>query len=203
VVGAPALELDGQPGDLHLQVVDQLEAGVDVPTPRVGDRQAIEQIAAGMAEQIRHRTRVPEGDQRGVDAVLQRGAVADQVEPEPGQLALAPDARVGQPDRGHQIAPRQPGQHPRVDAVGLASQRRQALDLLRVSDEHFPAELLERVVHVAGAGHRLDHRPHTLPADALDEPPQALDVRRHCELCFGLAIGRQQAEWASSNSLLG
>jgi hypothetical protein len=36
---------------------------------------------------------------------------------------------IGQPDRGHQIARRQLGQHPGVDAVGLAGQRRQPLTI--------------------------------------------------------------------------
>jgi hypothetical protein len=56
-----------------------------------------------------------EGDQRGVDAVLQRGAVAHQVQPEARELALAADARVGQPNLRHEIAGRQGGQHTRVD----------------------------------------------------------------------------------------
>jgi hypothetical protein len=85
------------------------------------------------------------------------------MQPVAGQLALAPDRRVGQPDRRHQVTPRQLGQDARVDPVGLARQRREPLDLLRVRDEHLPAVLLERVVHEARAGHRLDHRPHPHP----------------------------------------
>jgi hypothetical protein len=38
VIGALALELDRQPGDLQLEVVDELEAGVDVAPPRAGSR---------------------------------------------------------------------------------------------------------------------------------------------------------------------
>jgi hypothetical protein len=38
VIGPLALELDRQPRDLQLEVIDQLEAGVDVAPPRVGDR---------------------------------------------------------------------------------------------------------------------------------------------------------------------
>jgi hypothetical protein len=47
---------------------------------------------------------VAEGHQRRVDAVLQRRALTDEVQPEARELALAADARVGQPDRWHQIA---------------------------------------------------------------------------------------------------
>jgi len=39
-----------------------------------------------------------------VDAVSSGRAVAHEVRPEPRQLALAPDARVGQPDRRDSIA---------------------------------------------------------------------------------------------------
>jgi hypothetical protein len=48
-----------------------------------------------MPEQIRDRARVTEGDQRGVDAVLQRGAVANQVQPKARELALTADRWVG------------------------------------------------------------------------------------------------------------
>src|SRR5215211_7243290 len=99
MVGALALELDGQLGDLHFQVVDQLEAGVDVPAPRVRDRHAVEQLATSVTEQIADRARVAERHQRRVDAVLQRRAVTYQVQPVAGQLALVANARVGQPDR--------------------------------------------------------------------------------------------------------
>jgi hypothetical protein len=60
----------------------------------VGDLEAVEQVAAGVPEQIGDRAGVAESDQRRVDAVLQRGAVAHQVQPEARQLALTADARV-------------------------------------------------------------------------------------------------------------
>jgi hypothetical protein len=47
MVGALALELHGELGDLQLEVVDEPEADVDVPAPRVGDLEAVEQVAAG------------------------------------------------------------------------------------------------------------------------------------------------------------
>src|SRR5688500_4767193 len=59
MIGAAALALEGQPGDLQLELVDQLEARVDVAPPRVGDRQAVEQVAAGQAEQVGHRAGSP------------------------------------------------------------------------------------------------------------------------------------------------
>jgi hypothetical protein len=41
VIGALTLELNGQLRDLKLELVDQLEAGVEVAPPRVGDRQPV------------------------------------------------------------------------------------------------------------------------------------------------------------------
>jgi hypothetical protein len=52
VIGALALELDRQSGDLQLEIVDQLERDVDVAPPRIRDLEAIEQIAAGEPEQV-------------------------------------------------------------------------------------------------------------------------------------------------------
>jgi hypothetical protein len=51
VIGALAPELDGEPGDLQIEVVDELEAGVDRAPPWVGQCEAVEQFAAGIAEQ--------------------------------------------------------------------------------------------------------------------------------------------------------
>ena len=117
MIGAPFLELDRQPRDLKLEVVAQPEADVDVAPPRVRDLQAVEPLAVGQTEQIRHRARMPEGDQRRVDTVLQRRAMPDQVQTKTRERALATDARVGQPDRRHQIAPRQVGQHPGIASI--------------------------------------------------------------------------------------
>jgi len=65
--------------DLAVQVADQLKAGVDGPAPRLRDLQAIEQLTAGDTEQVADRTRMAEGDQRRVDAVLEHRAVLDQM----------------------------------------------------------------------------------------------------------------------------
>jgi len=144
----------------------------------VGDREPIEQLATGVPEQIRDRTGIPERHQRRVDAVLQRRAMTDQMQPVARELTLTTNRRIRQPDRRHQITPGQLGQHARVDPVGLASQRSQPLDLLRVGDQYLPAQLLERVVHESRARHRLDHRPHLLPSQALGDVAQTVGVRR-------------------------
>jgi hypothetical protein len=84
-------------------------------------------------------------------------------------LPLCTHKRIGQPDRRHQVAARELGQHPGVDPVGLARQRRQSLRLLRVGDLDLPAGELEPVVHEAGAVHRLDRGADrcAVPSDAL------------------------------------
>jgi hypothetical protein len=169
--------------------------GVDRRTPWRRDLETVPQLAAGDTEQVGDRAGVPEGDQRGVDAVLEHRAMLDQVQPEASQLALAPDRRVGQPDLGHQVVLGEHGQHASVDLVGLARQRRQALDLGRVGDQHLPTELFERVVHEARPGHRLDHPAdrQAMRARAARQPAQAVGIRRRCPLLDDLAGPRQQA----------
>ena len=90
---------------------------------------------------------------------------------------------------------REHGEDLRVDAVGLARQRGQPLDLLRVRDQRLPPELLKRVAHEARSRHRLDHAAHTpLRADALDEPPEATSVRRGGQAADDLAVVADQAD---------
>lgn len=114
-----------------------------------------------------------------VHPVLERATVLDQVQPEARPLAFGPHGRIGQPDLGHQVEPRELGEHPTVDPVGLARQRRQPACLDRVRDPHVPAAKLELVVHEAGAAHRLDHRQHRLRvAQSLHQPDQPVTIRR-------------------------
>ena len=137
-----------------------------------------------------------EGDQRRVDAVLEHRAVLDQMHPKARLFSLAPDPRIGQPDLRDQVALRQHGQHARVDPVGLARQRRQALDLGRVGDQHIPAELLKAIMHEPRAGHRLDHPTHRQPVapDTARQAAQTVGIRRRRELLDDLATRRQQAD---------
>jgi hypothetical protein len=95
VIGARGAQLAIDRVDLAVQIVDQPEAGVDGPAPRLRNVETVQQLAAGDAEQVGDRARVPEGDQGRVDAVLEHRAVLDQVHPKARQLALAPDARIG------------------------------------------------------------------------------------------------------------
>jgi hypothetical protein len=95
-----ALERHGQLGDPQLEVVDEPQADLDVASPRLGDLQAAQEFAAGVAEQVADRARPAEGDQRAVDAILRARAVTYQV-----QAKSAPArARDARPGSGNQIA---------------------------------------------------------------------------------------------------
>src|SRR5919202_4126863 len=56
------------------------------------------------------------------------------VHPEAGEFALTAHPRVREPDRRHQVAPRERREDQRVGLVGLAGKRREALDLLGIGD---------------------------------------------------------------------
>jgi hypothetical protein len=88
-------------------------------------------------------------------------------------------------------------QHHRVDLVGLAGQRREALDLLGVGDLDVPALLLERVVDEPSAGHRLDDGADRLCVYLVDssrERSQRVDVRRDGELVEVFPVAGQKTD---------
>ena len=66
---------------------------------------------------------MPVRDQCLVDAVLQHRAVLDEVQPEAGPLTLLAHQWIGKPHLRYQVAAGELGQHPGVDAVGLAGKR--------------------------------------------------------------------------------
>jgi hypothetical protein len=132
-----------------------------------------------------------------VDPVLERRAVLDEVQPKAGELALGADLGVGQPDRRHRVAVGEHRQDQRVDPVGLAGQRRHALDPVGGGDLDRPALLLEGVVDEPGAGHRLDDGADGLSVDLLDparEGSQRVGVGRDGELVEMLSLIAQQAD---------
>src|SRR6266496_3882180 len=104
VVGAEPAQLPFVLADLAIQLVDQVQAGLDRPLPRLRESESGEELAAAHAEQVRDRARLAVGEQHGVHALLEARAVADQVETPTGALALRAHERVGEPDRRHQIA---------------------------------------------------------------------------------------------------
>jgi hypothetical protein len=164
--------------DLLVKGVDELERRRRSPAPGLGHLQALKEVASSDTEQIRERTRFTVRDEGGVDAVLERDPVSHQMQAEPSTLALGTNLRGGKPDGRHEIPARELGQHPRVDAVGLAGQGREALDLLGVGDLNVPTEALEGVVYEASTVHRLDGGPYgsAQPCDIAHQAPQRLHV---------------------------
>lgn len=168
-----------------------------MPPPRLGDLEPPKQLPALDSKEIGDRAGPPEVDQGRVDPLLQHRAVLHQVEAKAGELALLPNRRVRQPDRRRQVALGEHREDPRVDLVGLAGKRRQALHLLGVRDLDRPAGLLEGVVDDPRPGHRLDHRADRLAVDLVDpagERPQRVDVGGDGELIEMLSVIAEQAD---------
>jgi hypothetical protein len=72
VVGAGPPQLALAAVDLVVEVIDQAQARLHRPRPRLRQSEAGEELAAAAAEEVRERARLPKGDQGGVDAVLPR-----------------------------------------------------------------------------------------------------------------------------------
>jgi hypothetical protein len=166
--------------DLAVELVDQAQAGLDRSLPRLRQAEPGEQLAAAHAEEVGDGAGLAMREQHRVHALLEAGAVADEMQPPTCTLALGAHERIRQPDRRHQITACELGQHPSVDAIGLARQRRQPLHLLCVRDLDPPASELEPVVHEARTVHRLDRRPHrrAVRSDALAQVLQSISIRR-------------------------
>jgi hypothetical protein len=197
VIGVALFEAAVDVRDLVLEVVDQLDRGADVRAPGLGHLEPLQEPSAFGPEEIGDRASAAEVDQGRVDAALECRLVLHQVEAKAGELALLSDPGVGEPDRRHQVAVREHRQDLRVDLVGLAGQRRQALDLLGVGDLDLPAFLFERVVDEPRARHRLDHRVDGLAVDLGDssgEGPQRVDVGWDGELVEMLSPLGEQAD---------
>src|SRR6266545_543891 len=178
VLGAELAQFTLAGTDLLVEDVNQGEARSDGRGPRLGQAEALQQHSAGGAEEVAERVGDAVLEEDRVHAVLERGAVLDEMEPEAGPLALSPDLWIGQPDLGHELEAGELGQHPGIDRVGLAGQRRDPARLGRVGDPHVPAGELEPVVDEAGAAHRLDHSDHVRIAQSLRELGQPVRVRR-------------------------
>jgi hypothetical protein len=164
--------------DLGVEQVDEPQRGGHVTGPRLGQLEAGQQPPAGGAEQVRHRAGMAEGQQRGVDPVLQRGAVAHQVQPPAGPLPLGAHRRVRQPDRRYQIAAGQLGQHPGVDPIGLGRQRCQPLD--QAPRRRSPRPSRAARVGRARSGRRSSTRSPPSPAGRTPRPGRPARPTRRC-----------------------
>src|SRR5487761_1209936 len=106
-----------------------------------------------------------------------------------GPLPFATILRRREPDRRHQVAAAQLGQHPRIDLVRLAGERGEAFDPHRIGDIDAPSRHLQLVMNEASAVHRLDRRVHRLSVllKATDEGTQPIAVGQHCPGVDGFA----------------
>jgi hypothetical protein len=180
VVGAEPAQLVFAVADLVVELVDQTETRLDRCLPRLRQSESREQLTAAHTEEIGNGAGLAVRQQHGVHALLQARAVADEMQPPACPLALGAHTRVGQPDRRHQVASCELGQHPGVDPVGLAGERCQPLHLLRVGDLNLPTVKLEPIVHEPGAVHRLDRCSNRLAVvrEAFAQASKSVCVRR-------------------------
>src|SRR5664280_1588631 len=179
MVGAEPSEVRLAGVDLRTQHVDHPQACRRRARPGLGQGEPSEQFATPSPEQIREGDRMAKRHERRVDPVLQRGPMVDEVKPEAGPLALGPDRWVREPDHRYERKPRELGQNPGVDPIGLGGQWSDALDLGCVGDRDIPAVSLERVMDEACPGHRLDRAVHlvTEAQDVGSQPPQPRGIR--------------------------
>src|SRR5439155_4002217 len=68
--------------DLPVELVDQTQARLDRAGPGLGQRQPLQERAAGDAKQVGDGAGLAMREQQCVDALLETGAVADEMEPE-------------------------------------------------------------------------------------------------------------------------
>jgi hypothetical protein len=122
--------------------------------------------------------------------------VTNEVQQPACPFAFGAHTRVGQPDRRHEIAAGELGQHPGVDSIGLAGKRCEPFHLLRVGDLDLPAVKLESVVHETSAVHRLDRGPNrlTMTSEPLAQAAQTVSVGRRCADVDGRTLLVEQVE---------
>ncbi len=89
-------------------------------------------------------------DMRLVWVRFQHHPVTNEMKPEPGSLSLPAHLWVRKTDSRHEVAPARLGENVCANAIGLASQWRESLRSLGVSDFDVPAQKLETVVDEPG-----------------------------------------------------
>jgi hypothetical protein len=94
VVGAEPAQLALAIVDLAVEFVDQAQAGLDRPLPRLGQAEPGEERAPAQAEQVGDGAGLAVREQHRVHALLQAGAVTHEVQPPARTLALGAHERV-------------------------------------------------------------------------------------------------------------
>ena len=196
MVGAEPAQLTFALADLAIELVDQPQAGLDRALPRLRQTEPAEQLAALQTEEVGDGAGLAVPEQDRVHALLQARAMTDKMQTPARPLALSAHARVRQPDRRHEIAAGKLGQHPGVDPVGLAGERRQSLHLLRIGDLDLPARQLEPVVHETRAVHRLDRGADrfAVTIESRRQRVQAISIRRRGAILDRHTLAIEQME---------
>ena len=94
MVGTELAQLQLERVDPGGEIIHDGEALAEVGLPGLGQRERVEQLAAGDAKEIGHGTRAAERHEGCRDAVLQRRPMAHQVQSEPGPLPLPLSAHL-------------------------------------------------------------------------------------------------------------
>jgi hypothetical protein len=126
------------------------------------------------------------------DATLGAGPESHQVHPPPESLPKCPFIERGKPQRRHELAPRELGQQPRVDLVGLRRQRRDRLHLARIRDLDLPAAGDELVAYPERAAHHLQAGLHLI-AQFKDESGEPVAVSSDAALAGDLTAPGKRA----------
>jgi hypothetical protein len=194
VVGAEPAELALAVADLAVELVDQAQAGLERAVPRLRQIEPGEQLAAADTEQIGDRTWLAVREQDGVYTLFQARAATNEVQTPAS--AFGAYQRIGQRDRRHQLTAWELGQHPGVDPVGLAGQRRQSLHLLRIGDLDLPTRELEPIVHEPRPVHRLNCRADRLAVtcETLAQATQTVGIRWRRTDLDRRTVGVEQVE---------
>ena len=162
-----------------VELVDHAERGEHVAAPRLGELEAREQLAP-CAPNRSETGQAAEREQLRVDAVLERAAVAHEVQPPAGPLALAAQLETRAARSPARARAARARRAPTRRSCRSCTPAARALDLRRVGDLDLPAAALERVVDEARAVHRLDRRAdHDRPMVTLNTTRRACETRRH------------------------
>jgi hypothetical protein len=125
--------------------------------------------------------------QQAEGSVLGRGAQADQMRAPLEAFSQRPLAKRGDPDRRHQVAEGERGEHAGVDLVGLGGKWGECLDLAGIRHLDLPAGLLQAVPDPDRPGHHLDAGLDLRPQTG-DQAQKAVRVRRRCRLGREFAV---------------
>ena len=168
------VDLAGGGGDLAVEVADQRHQAVQPPARALGQLQAGEELASGLAEQVGVLGQDALAGQQRVHAVLDRGAHPGQHGAVAQQLAQVAQLGRGDVRLGQQPGAQQVRERLGVDRVGLHPRGGDRLRPQRVGEVHVVAGLLEQVGQPLPAVGRLER--HVRPVRVAEQLPERVAV---------------------------